>query len=195
VVRWAGLGVSGGGGRSGGGVIVRACFSPQKCPAGAPEARCDGNAVLTCRDGAMERTECKPGTKCEERKEDGEATARCEVPGRRRCDLLGTRRCEDDRLVECDRPGSAGKVSVSDCKSLGLQCSGVGPRARCQVPSNVECDSEMLPRCEAGKLVFCTAGRISKIACSSLGLGNCNPSARGSIAACEDTAPAATVGK
>jgi hypothetical protein len=184
--------------KSGAGIIVRACFSPQKCPAGAPPERCDGNAVLSCRDGAMERIECKAGTKCEERKEEGENTASCVLPGRRRCDLLGSRRCEDDRLVECERMaggGSAAKPKISDCPGLGLHCSGVGPRAGCYVPTNVECDKELLPKCEAGKLVFCAAGRVTKIACSSIGLGNCNPAARGSMAACEDTAPAAAVGK
>jgi hypothetical protein len=181
--------------KSGAGIFVRACFSPQKCPANAPEARCDGNAVLTCRDGAMERIECKAGTKCEERKENGEAIAVCELPGRRRCDLLGSRRCEDNRLVECERGPTPSKARVSDCAALGLQCQGVGPRAGCYVPMNVECDKEMLPRCEKGKLVFCAAGRVTKLACSELGLGNCNPAARGSLAACEDTTPAAPLTK
>jgi hypothetical protein len=177
--------------RAAGGVIVRGCFSAQKCPAGAPEARCDGNAVLTCRDGAMERVDCKPGTKCEERKDgSGEAIATCELPGRRRCDLLGSRRCEDDRLVECERGPNASKARVSDCAGLGLHCNGVGLRAGCYVPTNVECDKEMLPRCEQGKLVFCAAGRITKLACADLGLGACNAHARGPMAACEDTTPA-----
>lgn len=176
-----------------GGLVMRACFSPQKCPAGAPEARCDGNAVLSCRDGAMERFACRPGTQCEERRDEssGEAIASCELPGRRRCDLLGSRRCENDRLIECERgAGSAGKARVSDCAGLGLHCVGVGPRAGCYVPANVECDKELLPRCETGKLVFCAAGRVTKVACSALGLGPCNPAARGPMAACEDTAPA-----
>lgn len=183
--------------KSGAGIIVRSCFSPQKCPAGAPEARCDGNAVLTCRDGAMERAECKSGTKCEERKEEGEATASCELPGRRRCELLGSRRCEGDTLVECERAsgGSASKPKIADCSALGLACRGVGPRAGCLVPANVECDKEMLPRCEQGKLVFCAAGRLTKLACSDLGLGPCNPGARGAMAACEDTSPATPLSK
>jgi hypothetical protein len=179
-----------------GGLVMRACFSPQKCPAGAPETRCEGNAVLTCRDGAMDRAPCKPGTQCQERKDEGgEVVASCELPGRRRCDLLGSRRCEDDRLVECERgSGSAGTPRVSDCAGMGLHCLGVGPRAGCYVASNVECEKEMLPRCEAGKLVFCAAGRIAKVACTGLGLGPCNPSARGPMAACEDTTPATPLG-
>jgi hypothetical protein len=183
--------------KSTGGLVMRACVSPQKCPPGAPEARCDGNAVLSCRDGAMDRVACKPGTQCEERKdESGESLATCELPGRRRCDLLGSRRCEDDRLVECERGAgsAAGKARVSDCAGLGLRCLGVGPRAGCYVPSNVECDKELLPRCDAGKVVFCAAGRVTKIACASLGLGACKEAARGPLAACEDTTPATPIG-
>lgn len=176
--------------KAAGGLILRGCFSAEKCPSGAPEARCDGNAILSCRDGAMERITCQPGTRCEERRdESGDALASCQLPGRPRCDLLGARRCENDRLVECERPGSLGKVGVSDCGALGLHCLGTGLRAGCYVPSNVECDKELLPRCDGGRLVFCAAGRVTKIACASLGLGPCNPAARGPMAACEDTSP------
>jgi hypothetical protein len=180
--------------RAAGGLVIRGCFSPQKCPPGAPEARCDGNAVLSCRDGAMERVECKPGTRCEERRDDsGEAVASCELPGQRRCTALGVGRCEDDRLVECEREGPSGKLRVSDCAGMGLKCLGVGPRAGCYVPANVECDKELLPRCDGGRLVFCAAGRVTKISCASLGLGPCNAAARGPMAACEDNSPAAPV--
>lgn len=182
--------------KAAGGIVLRACMSPQKCPAGAPEQRCDGNAVLSCRDGAMDRVPCQAGTKCEERKDTstGEAVATCELPGRRRCDLPGSRRCEEGRLVECERGPGGAKARVADCASLGLQCSGVGPRAACHVTANVECDKEMLPRCEQGKLVFCAAGRITKLACTDLGLGPCTTS-RGPIAACEDTTPATPLSK
>lgn len=172
--------------KSAGGLVVRACWSPQKCPAGAPEARCDGpSAVVSCRDGAFERVVCRPGTTCEEHKDElGETTASCELPGRRRCDARGTRHCEDDRLVECGRSGHNGKVHVTDCGAFGLRCTGVGLRAGCHVPSNVECDKELLPRCDGGSLVFCAAGRIVKVSCSGIGLGLCDPAAKGSLAAC-----------
>ena len=174
--------------KSAGGLVIRACFAPQKCPAGAPEARCDGEgAVLSCHDGAIERARCGPGTRCEEHKDQsGDATASCQLPGRRRCDLLGARHCEGDRLVECAGQDHFGKVRVSDCAGFGLRCNGTGPRAGCYVPADVECDKEMLPKCEDGgrSLVFCAAGRTTKVACSSLGLGACNPTARGAIAAC-----------
>jgi hypothetical protein len=174
--------------RAAGGLVIRACFAPQKCPAGAPEARCDGEgAVLSCHDGAIERAKCRPGTRCEERKDDsGEATASCELPGRRRCDLMGARHCEGDRLVECSTSDHFGKVRVSDCAGFGLRCTGSGPRAGCYVPADVECDKEMLPKCseDGQSLVFCAAGRLTKIACSSVGMAVCNPSARGPVAAC-----------
>ncbi|MFO0735019.1 MAG: hypothetical protein U0270_04035 [Labilithrix sp.] len=166
--------------KSAGGLVVRACSAPSKC-ANAPDVRCDGTAaVVSCRDGAYERVVCPAGTKCEEHRDEvGDAAASCVVPGQRRC-VGGLRRCEDDRLVECER----GKAKVTDCVGQGLRCAGVGPRAGCYVPENVECDKEMLPRCDGGNVVFCAAGRLEKIACSSLGLGPCDPSAKGPFAAC-----------
>ncbi len=172
--------------KAAGGLVVRACWSAQKCPAGAPDARCDGpGAVISCRDGAYERVVCRPGTTCEEHKDEaGEPVAACELPGRRRCDLRGARHCENDRLVECDRTGHYSKVRVTDCVGFGLRCAGVGLRAGCYVPTNVECDKEMLPKCAGDSVVFCAAGRLAKISCPALGLGTCDPSARGPMAAC-----------
>lgn len=167
--------------KSAGGLVIRACSAPSKCPSGAPDVRCDGpGAVVSCRDGAYERVACAPGTKCEESRDSaGDAAASCVIPGQRRC-VGGLRRCEADRLVECDH----GRTKVTDCIGQGLRCAGVGPRAGCYVPENVECDKEMLPRCEAGNLVFCAAGRLEKVACTTLGLGACDPSAKGPFAAC-----------
>lgn len=174
--------------KAAGGLVIRACFAPAKCPPGAPEARCDGpDAVVSCHDGAIERASCRPGTRCEDHKdESGDATASCQLPGRRRCDALGARHCEGDRLVECSSQDHYGKVRVSDCAGFGLRCTGSGPRAGCYVPADVECDKDMLPKCD-GKgesLVFCAAGRLTKISCASLGMGACNPTAHGPVAAC-----------
>jgi len=169
-----------------GGLILRACFSPKKCPPGAPEARCDGpTAVVSCHDGALERAVCRPGTRCEDKRDEmGDAVASCQLPGRRRCELMGARHCDGDRLVECASQ-DGGRLRVSDCAGFGLRCTGQGPRAGCYVPADVECDRDMLPRCEAGALVFCAAGRLTRIPCGKLGLGTCNPAARGPAAACE----------
>jgi hypothetical protein len=180
--------------KAAGGLVIRACFAPAKCPPGAPEARCDGDgAVVSCRDGAIERATCRPGTRCEDRRDDsGEATASCQLPGRRRCDALGARHCEQDRLVECSSQENFGKLRVSDCAGFGLRCTGAGPRAGCYVPADVECDKDMLPRCDASgqALVFCAAGRLTTIACASVGMGRCNPTAHGPVAACSPPLPA-----
>jgi hypothetical protein len=173
--------------KSAGGLVMRACSAPAKCPAGSPDVRCEGgNTVISCRDGAYERVVCPAGTKCEEhRDETGDAAASCVVPGQRRC-IGGLRRCQEDRLVECEH----GKTKVTDCVGQGLHCAGVGPRAGCYVPENVECDKEMLPRCDGANLTFCAAGRLEKIACASLGLGPCDPAAKGAFAACSPVAAA-----
>lgn len=178
--------------RASGGLVVRACASAAKCPPGGPEVRCDGTgAVISCRDGAYERIACAAGTKCEEHKDEvGEAAASCELPGQKRClgdrrGVSGVRRCEDDRLVACD----GGKTKVTDCVGQGLRCAGVGPRAGCYVPSNVECDPGMAPRCEGSSVVFCAAGRLEKISCASIGLGVCDPAAKGPFAACAPAPP------
>ncbi len=183
--------------KAAGGLVVRACHSPQKCPPGSPEARCDGQgAVIGCgRDGAIERVVCRPGTHCEEHKDEtsGEATASCTLPAGRRCDMLGARHCEDDRLVECHGQGHFGKVTVTDCAGVGLRCAGRGPRAGCYVPANVECDKEMLPKCEGGSVVFCAAGRLARVSCAAVGMGACDPAARGPRAACSlPSAPGAS---
>jgi hypothetical protein len=178
--------------KASGGIVLRACWSPTKCPAGAPDLRCDGpGAVVSCRDGAFERITCRPGTTCEEHKDEaGDVIAACELPHRRRCDMRGLRHCEEDRLVECDRAG--GKVHVTDCVGLGLHCAGVGPRARCVVPTNIECDKEFVAKCEGNALVFCAAGRLAKVSCASIGFGTCDPAAKGPFAACAPKiAPAA----
>lgn len=171
--------------KASGGIVVRACWSPQKCPAGAPDSRCEDGAVVTCRDGAFERASCRPGTACEERpNEAGEVVASCELPGHRRCDLRGARYCENDRLVECNRSGHGLATRVTDCAGFGLRCTGIGPRAGCSVPSNVECDKELLPRCEGSSVAFCAAGRIARVPCGGIGLGSCDPAAKGPMAAC-----------
>jgi hypothetical protein len=180
--------------KSAGGLVTRGCFAPQKCPPGAPEARCDGaSAVLSCHDGAVERATCAPGTRCEEHKdENAESTASCQLPGRPRCNMLGARRCEGDRLVECSGSGHYGRVRVTDCVGFGLRCAGTGPRASCYVPNDVECGTEMLPKCEGASLVFCAAGRVTKVSCAALGMSTCDPTARGAVAACAGPAPSPT---
>ncbi|MCL2723086.1 MAG: hypothetical protein FWD69_01490 [Polyangiaceae bacterium] len=170
--------------RSEGGLTIRGCFAPRKCPPDAPETRCDGgDAVVHCQGGTIERTTCTTGTHCEERTTDsGEILALCTLHGMRRCNMLGARRCDGDRLVEC----ADGGTTVTDCAASGMKCTGLGLRANCTVPSNAECDGDMPARCEDGgrALVFCAAGRITKVACETIGLGACVPAGRTEGAAC-----------
>lgn len=177
--------------RSPGGLVQRGCWSPAKCPPGAPEARCDGaSAVVSCHDGILERNVCRGGTTCEDRKDDdAEPTASCAFHGAARCDALFPKRCEGDRLVECAGVARERRLHVVDCARLGLRCSGTGPRTSCWVPARVECDKDMLPRCEDGAIVFCAAGRLERVACASLGMGACDPAARGTLVACAANAP------
>lgn len=177
--------------KAAGGLALRACWSESRCPSGAPEARCDGpGAVLSCRDGAVDRVTCKPGTECVEgRGEGGETTASCRLPRAGRCDTRGARYCEQGRLVACERGGDGGAARITDCAGFGLGCAGVGPRAGCSVPANVECERELLPRCDGDALVYCVAGRLAKVSCAELGLGPCHPSAKGPIAGCTARAP------
>ncbi|MCA9584615.1 MAG: hypothetical protein KC657_04590 [Myxococcales bacterium] len=170
--------------RTAGGLLVRACIAPDKCPAGAPEARCDGKgAVVTCQDGAIERIPCGTGTSCVEHADGGEKTASCELPAGQRCGLKGARRCAGDRLIECRSPSHFGTARVTDCASQGLRCSGAGPRAACYVPDRVECDKELLPRCDGNSLVFCAAGRRVSVSCTSIGMKQCG-AGRGPFAIC-----------
>ena len=163
------------------GIVIRACFSADRCPANAPEARCDGEtAVIGCHDGAIEKTACSAGTSCRERTdENGDPTASC-VLTRGSCSLFGSRGCDGDRLVECTR----GHPAVTDCRAAGLRCVGNGPRARCSVSANIECDRERLPSCDGEALVICAAGRLERVSCASIGMGPCSPS----LAACSPKA-------
>jgi hypothetical protein len=175
--------------KSTGGLVVRACYAPQKCPPGAPDSRCDGQgAAISCRDGAFERITCRGGTTCEEgRDESGEGAASCELRGARRCEGAAFRRCEQDRVVECERGGGGAarrNAKVTDCVAYGLHCTGIGPRAGCSVPSMVECDKAQLPKCDGSSLVFCAAGRQMKLPCPSLGFAGCDPAGKGAMAAC-----------
>jgi hypothetical protein len=178
--------------KSASGIVVRACAAAAKCAAGVVDARCDGpGAATSCRDGAYERVACRPGTACQEyRDESGEAGASCEPVSssreRARCDGRAYRRCEQDRLVECENAGRVSKATVTDCVGIGLRCRGIGPRAGCVVATDLECDKAMLPKCDGSSLTFCAAGRLEKIACESLGFSSCAPAGKGAIAACAE---------
>jgi hypothetical protein len=167
-----------------GGLLVRACFSAALCPATAPDARCDGKkAIVSCHDGAVERTACPEGTRCEEHQDaDGDRTASCESPRHERCSDPGARYCAGDRLVTCEPRGHFGDVRVTDCATFGMRCAGVGPRASCVSPTP-ECTSAPA-RCDGEAITFCAGGSRVRVSCASIGLGACDPDAHGAQAGC-----------
>jgi hypothetical protein len=116
-----------------GGLMARGCIYPGLCPSGGPEMHCDGAlAVVTCRDGATERTACAGAARCEEHKgSDGAVSAVCESPGHRdeHAELGAARvapgpracehaapKCEGDTLTFC----AAGRRFHLSCPELRL---------------------------------------------------------------------------
>lgn len=170
-----------------GGLVVRGCVSPGMCPAGAPETRCDGErAVIACRDGLVDKTACKPGTRCMAHHDpDGDSVAMCAPTDEGRCDAEGSGECRGDKLVECVAEGHYGRVRTSDCKSHGLACEAREGKAACVAASPSEC-VPFPARCNAGKLEYCAAGVVAKVSCESVGMGPCDPSAHGPEAACRN---------
>lgn len=169
-----------------GGLSENACVSEKLCPASAPESRCDGaRAVLTCQDGAADRTVCPAGTTCRVRSEtDGSSRASCEVDGAPRCSAPGARYCEGDRLVTCAGPrgNDKGTVEVSDCGSFGLRCDGEGKAAGCYVRGVPDCAAEDPARCDDGVLSYCAFGRRVRVACKDIGGASCEG---GAVPACK----------
>jgi len=175
-----------------GGLLARACLSSTLCPPGAPDVRCDGaNAIVGCRDGAVDRTECLGGTRCEEHHaSDGTSSALCESPGHRHCDVVGRRWCELGTLVSCVPRGPFGEAVVSDCAALGLACDDrTDAGADCVVPGPPACE-RAAPRCDGDALTFCAAGRRFRVSCPELGFSACDPDAHGVDAACAPADPA-----
>jgi hypothetical protein len=173
-----------------GGLVTRACLSPQLCPPGAPEARCDGKtAIISCHEGAVERSSCPAGVPCQEHKDsDGDQTATCEPPGHVHCEHVGERRCDGSRLVQCVPHGHFGEPRVLDCAAFGLGCghANVGGTTKpdCIVPNQAACDESGV-KCDGQAVSFCAAGRKVTISCAALGFGPCDPDAKGLDAACK----------
>ena len=167
-----------------GGLIVRACFSEKQCPRGATGARCEGDSLVSCHDGAIERVKCDPGTRCAAHADaPGDDAAMCEPVTGGHCTEIEGKRCDGDKLVECVARGHGGNVRVTDCASAGLRCAGRGQRANCYVPTGVSCEPGPAT-CDGDALVFCAAGQPMRVSCTQLGLGGCGPAANGPNAAC-----------
>jgi hypothetical protein len=166
-----------------GGLPAHACLAPDLCPEGITAARCDGpGAVVRCEDRAVARASCPAGTTCRAHAHgDASSYPMCEGPGHRACSGPGARRCDGDMLVECEAHDHYGHERVTDCRAAGLVCGGVGGRVGCAA------GAECVPgptRCEGGALTFCAAGIRERVACAAIGLGSCDPDARGAEAAC-----------
>jgi hypothetical protein len=131
----------------------------------------------------LERTECKTGTTCRvHADEDGERLATCEGPAEVACDVIGARACRGSTLVRCEAHGHHGREAEVDCAAIGLQCGQSGGRAACTLRESA-CTTGA-PRCSAGDLVFCAAGRVERANCKELGLGPCEAEGKGPIALC-----------
>jgi hypothetical protein len=176
-----------------GGLLVYGCVSPSLCPAGASGSHCQGaGAVVSCHEGAAERTECAAPSRCTETKAaDGTGLAFCEQPNHRHCTELDKRWCEDGRLLTCRSHGPVGEVVATDCALQGLTCEPSPDNgAECAVPGKPVC-TRGSPTCEGESLAFCAAGRRFRVSCRDLGFAACDPDAHGVDAACSAAPPAA----
>ena len=90
-------------------IFMFGCTSPKMCPNGAPEQRCEGNAVVRCEDGLSDYKACPRGTQCAARTNAGEVVASCEGlsgAGRTaRCAKPGYAACQGDRATFCTLVG------------------------------------------------------------------------------------------
>ncbi len=165
--------------------MSHACVDPARCPPEVSRARCDGpDAVLSCHDGAIERSACLDNTTCREHThEEGTEFATCTGGSLAECDSIGSRRCDANRLLVCEAHGHSGRLRETNCAALGLSCSAAGARASC-VAQPAECGAGAA-RCEGDALSFCAAGRRERVSCASLGMGPCDPDARGLEAGCK----------
>ena len=168
-----------------GGLMTYSCISSSLCPPEVTRASCDGpKTLLSCHEGSFEKVACPDGTTCHAHTHgDGAEFAMCEGEGHVTCDAPGSRKCDGDTLIECEAHGHYGHARATDCRALGLACVDTGGRVSCLshpatcAPGSVRCAGESLS--------FCAAGRPAKVSCASLGLGPCDPDARGLEAGCK----------
>jgi hypothetical protein len=168
-----------------GGLVAHGCASPTLCPVGAPEARCDGTgAIVTCRDGAAEKTACSAGVRClETRAGDGSQSAMCDARDHVHCTTVGASRCDANHLMTCVPHGTLGEARVVDCADAGLVCSATGDHATCAFPGARSCTGTAA-RCDGDALSFCAAGRPVKVSCAQIGFERCDPDGEALQAAC-----------
>lgn len=167
------------------GLVERGCISPRMCPQGAPEHRCDGDAVIDCDDGIADKNACPPGSHCVSGKdENGAPTARCRSARGRECTLAGSAFCEGDVAYVCVQNGRFAGLHSADCGALGLACTVRSGRVACVRRGPAECAAEPAT-CSGDELRFCAAGESFHVSCKELGFASCDPAGGGGEALCQ----------
>ena len=110
------------------------------------------------------------------------------MPSRSRCQLwlcehevpIGGTACDGDDLVACVN-GQTATISCA-ARGPGFTCQTVGQAffcglgAECAPATNGAPSESHPPSCDGDVLVFCNAGRLERIDCTSLGFSGCgNP--------------------
>ncbi len=171
--------------RKNGGLVVRGCVSPRLCPQGAPEHRCDGDAVIDCDDGIADRNECPRGSKCVAGTDAyGAPTARCRSGSGRECTMPGSAFCEGDVAYACVQNGRFAGLHSADCGALGLGCVVRSGRVSCMRRGPDACSPEPAS-CAGDELRFCADGMSFRVSCKEIGMRGCDPSGGGGEALCK----------
>ncbi|HEY1957615.1 MAG TPA: hypothetical protein VGH28_18475 [Polyangiaceae bacterium] len=171
--------------RRSGELVVRGCVAPKLCPAGAPEHRCDGDAIVDCQDGIAERNACPAGFHCTAgHDESGAVTARCESAASRDCTLGGAAFCEGDVAYVCVQNGRFTGMHSADCGALGLACAVRAGRVSCVHRGPPACAPDPAT-CDGDDLRFCAGGDRFRVSCKHLGFAACDPSGGGGEALCK----------
>ena len=176
-------------------LVVRGCVSPALCPAGAPEQRCEGDAIVDCQDGVAERASCPAGFHCAtSHDESGAVTARCQSAAGRDCAQIPSAFCEGDVAYVCVQNGRFTGMHSADCGALGLACvvrpsarsAGPGDRARVSCVHRGPAACAPGPAtCDGDDLRFCAGGDRFRVSCKHLGFSACDPSGGGGEALCK----------
>jgi hypothetical protein len=167
------------------GLVERGCVSPQLCPDGAPDHRCDGEgAVIDCSMGIAERDTCPPSSRCvADHDESGAPTARCRSASGRDCTMGGAAFCEGDVAYACVQSGRFRGLHSADCGAFGLACSVRSGRVVCTRRGEAACTAGAAS-CAGDELVFCAAGQPLRVSCKDLGFAGCDPAGGGGEALC-----------
>ncbi len=166
------------------GLVERGCASSKLCPQGAPEHRCDGDAVVDCEDGIADEKECARGSHCAAGKdENGAPTAHCQSASGHECSIGGSAFCEGDVAYACVQNGRFAGLHSADCGALGLACTLRAGRVACVRRGSAECASGPAT-CSGDDLRFCASGESFRVSCKELGFTGCDPSGGGGEALC-----------